>query len=220
MEKQNSTQNQNKPDNRGGNRPPFGGGNRRGRGPQPPRPQSEYEQKVLDIARVARVTAGGRRFRFRATVAIGNKKGKVGIGVAKGKDVSLAIEKSVRFAKKNLITAPMTPDGSIPYDSTGKQTSAVVFLKPSRQGRGIVAGGAVRVVCDLAGFKDITGKIMGKSGNKLNNALATIAALENIRYTPPVAVKSVKKATSAKDSGVPKDDKKVLKNSKSKTTKS
>lgn len=166
---------------------------------RPSAPQ-EYDQKVLDIARVARVTAGGRRFNFRATVVVGNKKGRVGVGVAKGRDVAIAIEKSTRKAKKNIITVPMTPLGSIPYDSIGKQTSAVVFLKPARSGRGIIAGGAVRVVCDLAGYKDITGKILGRSGNKLNNALATLNALGKIRYEAPKRDES-----GAKDGKVKKE---------------
>lgn len=168
---------------------------------RPSAPQ-EYDQKVLDIARVARVTAGGRRFSFRATVVVGNKKGKVGVGVAKGRDVAVAIEKSTRKAKKNIITVPMTPNGSIPYDTIGKQTSAVVFLKPARLGRGIIAGGAVRVVCDLAGYKDISGKILGRSGNKLNNALATLNALEKIRYEAPekkTEKKEIKKSVKKKE---------------------
>lgn len=150
-----------------------------------PKIAQEYEQKVLDIARVARVTKGGRRFSFRATIVIGNKKGKVGVGVGKGRDVAVAIDKGTRNAENNIITVPITPHDSIPYESYGKQTSALVFIKPGRRGRGIIAGGAVRAVCNLAGYKDITGKILGRSRNKLNNALATIDALQKIRYEAP-----------------------------------
>jgi len=149
---------------------------------RPPSIPQEYEQKVLDLARVARVTSGGRRFSFRATVVVGNRSGKVGVGVAKGRDVAIAIDKAVRKAKKNVIHVPMTPAGSVPHDAIGKQTSSVIFLKPAREGRGIIAGGAVRVVCDLAGYKDVTGKIIGRSPNKINSALATIAALKSIHY--------------------------------------
>ena len=146
----------------------------------------EFDQKVLDIARVARVTAGGRRFSFRVTVVLGDHKGRVGVGVDKGKDVALAIEKAGRAAKKNMITVPITKDGTIPYEISGKQTSAVVFLRPARKGRGIIAGGAVRVVCSLVGFTDISAKMLGRSNNKLNNALATIEAFKSISVKEPI----------------------------------
>ena len=145
----------------------------------------EFEQKLLDLARVARVTKGGRRFSFRATVVIGDHKGRVGVGVAKGKDVALAVEKAVKNAKKDLVIVPMTPEGTIPYEAEGKQTSSRVLLMPAKKGRGIIAGGPVRVICDLAGFSDIVGKIIGRTKNKLNNAVATIEALKSIRYAAP-----------------------------------
>ena len=141
----------------------------------------EFEQSVLDIARVARVVAGGRRFSFRATVAMGDKKSRVGVGVGKGADVSSAINKAARQAKKNMIKAPMTERGTLPYEVMGKQTSSVVLLGPGVQGRGIVAGGAVRAVCNLAGYKDITAKILSRSTNKLNNALAAVNALKKVK---------------------------------------
>lgn len=172
---------------------------------------SEYDQKVLDIARVARMVAGGRRFNFRATVVVGNRKGKVGIGVGKGRDVALSINKAVNYAKKNVITVPMTPEGTIPYEVKGKQTGSVVFLKPARQGRGIIAGGAVRVICDLAGYSDITAKLLSRSTNKLNNAQATINALEKVNYVPEASPKNKKKGN--------KKDKSSSKNQKKKTKK-
>lgn len=144
-------------------------------------PQDEFEHKLLDVARVARVTAGGRRFRFRAVVVVGDKNGRVGVGADKGKDVQFAVEKAVRDAKKTLLNVPMTPQGSIPYEVYGKSGSSKVFLKPTLEGRGIIAGGAVRAVCDMAGYKNIIGKIITRSGNKLNNARATIAALKKIK---------------------------------------
>ncbi|MEX2007898.1 MAG: hypothetical protein WD850_00110 [Candidatus Spechtbacterales bacterium] len=191
------------------------GGQGRGRfnaGPQQPQ---EYEQKVLDIARVARVTKGGRRFTFRATMAIGNRKGKVGIATGRGRDVALAIEKAARNARQHLIEAPMTPGGALPHETTGKQTSSVVFLKPGKPGRGIIAGGAIRIICELAGYKDISGKIIGRSTNKLNNASATMQALEAVVYTPDAPAK--------KDTAADKDKKEAApakkKGSTSKSTK-
>ncbi len=145
-----------------------------------PEQDREYDQKLLDVARVVRVVAGGRRFRFRVTVVIGNKKGKVGVGVAKGQDVSLAVEKAVGDAKKHLINVKIV-DGTIPHETQAKFSTAKVLLKPGVKGRGIVAGGAVRVVCDLAGIENLSGKILGKTKNKLNNARATIKALEQLK---------------------------------------
>jgi len=142
--------------------------------------EKEYDQKLLDVARVVRVMAGGRRFRFRATVAIGNRKGKVGVGVAKGADVSVAVEKAVSDAKKHLIKVKMV-NGTIPHQTEAKFSTAKVLLKPGLKGRGIVAGGAVRAVCDLAGIENLSGKILGKTKNKLNNARATIKALEKLK---------------------------------------
>ncbi len=150
------------------------------RGPRRPREKPEFEQKVLDIRRVARVTAGGKRFRFRATVVLGDKKGRVGVGVDKGVDTSEAIEKAARAAKKNLITVPIVKN-TIPHDIVGKYGSARVLLKPAREGRGIVAGGPVRTVADLAGIGNIVAKILGTTTNKLNNARAAIEALKKLK---------------------------------------
>lgn len=140
----------------------------------------EYEQKLLDVARVVRVVAGGRRFRFRVVIVIGDKKGKVGVGVSKGQDVSLAVEKAVTNAKKNLIKVPFK-NNTIPHEVDAKFGTAKILLRPGVKGRGIVAGGAVRVICDLAGIENISGKILGKTKNKLNNARATIKALEKLK---------------------------------------
>ncbi len=142
--------------------------------------KKEYEQKLLDVARVVRVVAGGRRFRFRAVVVIGNRKGKVGVGVAKGQDVSIAVEKAVADAKKHLIKVSLV-EGTIPHMTEAKFSTAKVLLRPGLKGRGIVAGGAVRAVCDLAGVENISGKILGKTRNKLNNARATIEALKELK---------------------------------------
>jgi small subunit ribosomal protein S5 len=165
-----------------GERRRMGGGYGRPRRGTPQGPPPEYEQKVLDIARVARVTSGGRRFNFRVTMVIGNRKGKVGVATGRGRDVALAIEKAARNARKKLVAVHMTPEGSIPHEVFGKQTSAKVFLKPTKAGRGIIAGGAVRTICELAGYKDVTGKILGRSTNKYNNAAATLNALKSLVY--------------------------------------
>ncbi len=140
----------------------------------------EYEQKLLDVARVVRVVAGGRRFRFRVVVAIGDKKGKVGLGVAKGQDVSSAVEKAVNKAKKHLVKISLLK-GTIPHSVEARYGSAKVALKPGRPGRGVVAGGAVRVICNLAGIENISAKIIGRTSNKLNNAQATIKALKSLK---------------------------------------
>lgn len=160
---------------RGTPRPGFG---RAGFGKD--RPKDEFETKLLDLARVTRVTGGGKRMSFRAVVIAGNKKGKVGIGIDKGKDVSQAIEKATRRAKKDLI-AIVIVDGTIPHEVEAKSGPARILLKPQKKGRGLVAGGAVRTICDLAGIKNISSKILSGSKNKLNNARATIEALKKLK---------------------------------------
>ncbi len=147
--------------------------------------KDEFDSKLLDLARVTRVTGGGKRMKFRAVVVAGNKKGKIGVGVDKGKDVSQAIEKATRKAKKNLIEVVIV-NGTIPYEVKAKAGPAVIMLKPQKMGRGLVAGGAVRLICDLAGIKNISSKILSGSKNKLNNARATMAALEKLRIKTKV----------------------------------
>jgi small subunit ribosomal protein S5 len=141
----------------------------------------EFEQKLLDVARTARMVAGGRRFSFRVVVVIGNKKGKVGVGVAKGANVSIAVEKAVKQAKKHLIVIPLTEEKTIPHQVQAKYSAARVLLKPAARGRGIIAGGIIRVICLLGGIENITAKIIGRTNNKLNNARATIKALEELK---------------------------------------
>jgi len=143
------------------------------------REKPEFEQKLLDLARVTRVVKGGRRFRFRATLVIGDRKGRVGVGVSKGSDVSDAIEKAFNDAKKNIINVKMDKN-TISHDVLIKLGSARVMLKPAQEGRGIIAGGAVRAVVDLAGIHNIVSKSMG-TANKLNVARATIAALKSLK---------------------------------------
>lgn len=156
------------------------------------RVRSEFEQKILSIRRVTRVAKGGRRFNFSVAIVVGDKKGKVGVGTGKAGDTSLAIDKAVRVAKKNAISINTTSDMSIPHEVETKYSSAVVKLMPAK-GRGIVAGSAVRDIIILAGLKDINGKILSGSKNKLNIAQATIQALTSLKKA-----KAPKKALPAK----------------------
>lgn len=141
---------------------------------------SEYDQKVLDIARVTRVTKGGKRFTFRAAIVIGDKRGKVGFGLGKGLDVARSVEKAFRQAKKNLINV-IFKEGTIPHRVEAKVNSAVVFLKPAPKGSGVRAGGPMRVIAKLAGIEDVSGKIISRSNNKINVAKATIEALKKLK---------------------------------------
>lgn len=144
------------------------------------REKPDFDQKVLDIRRTARVVAGGRRFTFRATVVVGNHNGKVGLGVGKGVDVSGAVEKAVFQAKKHLMQIPITKTKTIPYGVEGKCAAARVMLKPAREGKGLVAGGPIRVIADFAGIRNLTAKILGRTPNKLNNGKATMVALKKL----------------------------------------
>ncbi len=165
----------------------FGGGRGGGRRPGGRggfAAKSEYDQKVLDIARVSRVTKGGKRFSFRATIVIGDGKSKVGVGMGKGKDVAQSVQKAFNQAKKNLITV-LIKDGTIPYQVEAKYSSAVVLLKPARGG--VKAGGPVRVVAKLSGITKLTGKLLERTNNKVNIAMATIEALKKLRAKDKVA---------------------------------
>ena len=142
--------------------------------------KSEYDQRVLDVARVTRVVAGGRRFRFRTTVVIGNRAGKVALGIDKAQDVTTAVEKAVTGAKKNLIVVPIK-NATIPHEVSAKFGASRVILKRAKKGRGLVAGGVVRVICDLAGIENISSKVVSRTTNKLNNAKATLEALKKLK---------------------------------------
>jgi len=142
-------------------------------------PKDDFEQKVIDLARVTRVMAGGKRMRFRACVVVGDMKGQVGMGVAKGADVAISVNKAAAKARKNLITVPLVND-TIPHELITKFCGAEVFLKPARTGRGVIAGGPVRSVVELVGIKNITSKMRG-SKNKVNNVTAVMKGLEGLR---------------------------------------
>lgn len=150
-----------------------GGFNRR------PQVKDEFEQKVVDLARVTRVMGGGKRMSFRACVAIGNGKGSVAVGLSKGADVALAISKAVSQAKKAIVVVPIV-NGTIPHEVFKKYGAAKVLFKPAKAGNGVIAGGVVKIVLELAGIKDVTSKILGTS-NKVSNSKCTIEALKELR---------------------------------------
>lgn len=154
--------------------------------------QDEFDQRLIDLARVTRVMAGGKRMRFRATLAIGDKKGRVGVGIAKGVDASLAIQKAFTKAKKNIITIPLVNE-TIPHEVHVKFRSANVLFKPAKKGTGIKAGGAPRILLELAGVGNITGKVLG-SGNKINNVKATLIAMTSFKNGKPSSARSAQAA--------------------------
>lgn len=161
-------------------RPQRGGGGRRGggrRGPGAEVPaESDYEEKNIEVARVTRVTKGGKRMRFRVLAVIGNHKGRAGFGLAKGLDVAAATSKATTKARKSLITLPLVNE-TIPHAVEAKFAAARILLKPAPKGTGVKAGGPVRSVLELAGVPNVTAKILG-SKNKVNNVKAVFKALK------------------------------------------
>jgi small subunit ribosomal protein S5 len=158
----------------------------RGRGPRGERGgrgrderRSEFAQKLIGIRRVARVMAGGRRFNFSAALVLGDKKGRVGVGIGKAADTALAIEKATRAAKRAMITVPLTQNRSISRNVEAKYCASSIQIRPSA-GRGLVAGSSVRTVLELGGVTDVTAKILSRSHNPVNNARAAIEALRQI----------------------------------------
>ncbi|MDP2648486.1 MAG: 30S ribosomal protein S5 [Patescibacteria group bacterium] len=152
-------------------------GPRRG-GPRDDR-RSEFAQKLITIRRVARVMAGGRRFNFSAALVLGDKKGRVGLGLGKAADTATAIEKATRAAKRSMITVDLTKTRSIPHEIEAKFCASRVAIRPS-PGRGLVAGSSVRTILELAGITDVTGKLLSRSHNSINNARAALKALQQI----------------------------------------
>jgi small subunit ribosomal protein S5 len=143
------------------------------------RVKPEFDQKILNIRRVTRVVAGGRRFSFSVALVAGDRKGAVGLGLGKAGDTALAINKALRNAKKNMIRLNLTKTMSLPHELSAKFSSSSISLRPNK-GRGLVAGSVIRDIVKLSGIKDITGKILSNSKNKLNNAKAVMAALSQI----------------------------------------
>jgi small subunit ribosomal protein S5 len=150
-----------------------------GRGGRGKFEDKEFDQRILELARVTRVTKGGKRMRFRACVIIGDRKGRVGYGLAKGLDVQQSVQKAATQAKKRLVTVPLQ-NGTIPHAVHMKFAAAKIVIKPAPIGTGIKAGGAVRVVLELAGVPNAVAKILG-SNNKINNTKATINALKQLK---------------------------------------
>lgn len=146
-----------------------------------PKMREEFRERVLDMRRVTRVVAGGKRFRFRATLVLGDEKGRVGIGVAKGLDVQQAVAKAKTEAKKNMLTIQLKDQRTIAHEVIAKYSAAKVLIKPASKGHGLRAGGSVRFVLAFAGVKDATAKILGRTPNKLTNAMATLEALKKLK---------------------------------------
>ncbi len=149
------------------------------------RERSEFDQKTVEVKRVTRVTSGGKRMRFRALVVIGDHKGRVGIGLRKGADVSESVNKAVNAAKKNLIQLPLVNE-TIPHEISVKYKSSKLMLKPARPGTGVIAGGAVRQVFELAGVKNVVSKMLG-SNNKVNNIKAVFEAFQKMKSKEELA---------------------------------
>jgi len=147
---------------------------------RPERARQEFDNKILSIRRVTRVVAGGRRFSFSISIVIGDKKGRVGVGIGKAGDTPIAVEKATQNAKKNMIKVLLNKRNSINHPVEAKYSSARVSIMPA-PGKGMVSGSAVRVVLELAGIKEVTSKILSRSKNKLNIAKATIKALQKLR---------------------------------------
>jgi len=193
-------------DRRGGGR----GQGPRGRRPEVAPEEKQFDERVVHIDRVARVVKGGRRFRFRALVVVGDRKNRVGIGSAKGADVTAAVTKATEIAKKHFVHVPVHND-TIPHEVTAKVSGANILVKPASPGTGLIAGGTVRIVLEVAGIKNALSKSLGSS-NKTNAAYATIAALQtlvpraqwvtsqNAKKTavPKAAEKAVEKKAEAK----------------------
>ena len=156
-----------------------------------PRPK-KYESEVINIGRVTKVTKGGRHFRFSATVAVGDRKGQVGIGTGKANEVPDAIKKAVQAATKNVVRVSLVDERTVPHEAMGVRGASKVMLKPAAQGTGVKAGGPVRAVLELAGVKDILSKSLG-SNTKINMAYATLEALKSQRTAEEVAALRGKK---------------------------
>lgn len=154
-----------------------GGGFRRPRRQGTDRPKAEFDQTTLSIRRVTRVMAGGRRFSFSVVMAIGDRKGRVGVGIGKAADTALAIQKAVHDARRNMATLRLNDQKSLDYGVSAKYCSARIELRPN-YGRGVVAGSSLRSILELGGIHDVTGRVLSRSKNRLNNARAVIQALE------------------------------------------
>lgn len=165
------------------------------RQPRKPREKPEFDQQIADLARVTRVTKGGKQLSFRACVLIGDRKGRVGYGIQKGKDVQIAVDKAVKQAKKRLINVPVINE-TVPHMVYAKFKAGKVMIKPAPKGSGIIAGSVIRTVLEMAGVPNASAKMLGKTNNKITNIKATFDALQSFK---PSAVKRGKKAAPAKE---------------------
>jgi small subunit ribosomal protein S5 len=148
--------------------------------------ETDWQERVVQIKRVTKVVKGGKKLSFRAVVIVGNERGQVGVGVGKAADVIGAVKKGVADGKKHLVEVPLTRNNSIPHPTTGEGGGAKVMMRPAAPGTGVIAGGSVRTVLELAGVKNVLAKQLG-SDNPLNNARATVDALETLRTFSEVA---------------------------------
>lgn len=185
------------PKNSRGGRPQGNQGRRNDRNQGAPKEEKIFQEYVIGIDRVARVVSGGRRFRFKALVAVGDGKQRVGVGVAKAMDVQSAVSKAVDKAKKQLITIPVV-NATIPHEVEAKVGGAKILLKPAAPGTGIIAGGAVRSIITLTGVTNLLGKALG-STNKVNNAYATLEALRQLVPKEQWVTKPATKKAPAKE---------------------
>lgn len=151
-----------------------------------PKQQKQYEELVIEVKSVVKVNKGGRQRRFSACVVVGDRKGQVGLGIGKANEVPDAIKKAIQAANKNIVKIPLVDGRTIQHEVTGVNGAAKVFLRPAAAGTGVIAGGAVRAVLELAGVKDILSKSLG-SRTKLNMATATINALKSVKSIEEVA---------------------------------
>ncbi len=168
----------------------------RSRRPEQVQEEKPFDERVLHIDRVARVVKGGRRFRFRALVVVGDRKHRVGIGSAKGADVTTAVAKATDVAKKHMITVSLDKNGTLFHESQAKVGGANILIKPASSGTGLIAGGVVRTILEVAGLSNVLSKSLG-STNKTNTAYATIAALESIVPSKDWVTRSNAKTTQA-----------------------
>jgi small subunit ribosomal protein S5 len=177
------------------------GKNQRGGRPAPPQEEKQYDERVVNIDRVARVVKGGRRFRFRALVVIGDHKGKVGIGIAKGADVTAAVAKAVDVAKKHLVSINLY-NGTLPHEAEAKVGGAKILIKPAAPGTGLIAGGVVRTVLEVSGVSNALSKSLG-STNKINTAYATMAALQSMEPSAKWITRQSNKSNSTAKKKLP-----------------
>lgn len=179
--------------------------NRRGPKPALPPEEKQFDERVVHVDRVARVVKGGRRFRFRALVVVGDRKNRVGVGTAKGADVTAAVTKATEIAKKHFITVK-TYNSTIPHEVDAKVSGAHILVKPASPGTGLIAGGVVRTVLEVAGISNALSKSLG-SNNKTNIAYATIAALESIAPANTWVTRTHKTAKTKAAPAKPKTEK-------------